>query len=76
MAEIVPLRGESLSDVSAMLRKTADAIEAGEHGAVAAAVLVLEIGNSDDLAVFGFGKLPTTVHTVGVTEAAKVRLIR
>lgn len=73
---VVTLNDVSLNDVSGMLRKTADAIEAGKYGEVSCAVMVLQIGDGDDLEVFAFGKIPTTAHTVGLMEAAKARLIR
>lgn len=73
---VVTLRDTSLTDVPGMLRKAADAIEAGKHGEVSGAVLVLQIGDCADLAVFSFGAIPTTAHTVGLMEAAKVRIIR
>lgn len=76
MAEVVNLRGGNLRDVPRMLRETADRVERGEYGVTSAAVLVLEIGNMTDLEVFGFGDLPSTAHTVGLIEAAKLRLIR
>ncbi len=73
---VVTLRDTSLSDVPGMLRKTADAIEAGEYGEVAGAVLILQIGENEDLEIFAFGRMPTTAHTVGLMEAAKIRMIR
>lgn len=76
MPKIVQFRGTALRDVPKMLRHTADAVERGEYGVASAAVLVLEIGNSADIEVFGFGDIPSTAHTVGLLEAAKIRLVR
>lgn len=73
---VVILRDTSLNDVPGMLRKTADDIEDGKYGAATGAVLVLQIGESEDLEIFSFGKMPTTAHVVGLMEAAKVRIIR
>lgn len=74
--KVVSLRDVSLNDVPGMLRKTAAAIEAGAHGEITGAVLILQVGDCADVEVFSFGKIPTTAHAVGLMEAAKVRIIR
>lgn len=51
------LPSAQLQDVPAMLRKLADAIEAGDHGEVREAVVV---ASGDALAVFGFGQVDGT----------------
>ena len=55
---VVPLPSRDLQNIPAMLRKLADAIEAGEHGTPTECAVVL---NAQPLAVFGFGLADGTV---------------
>lgn len=52
---VVPFPTTSMMDVPAMLRNLADAIEAGEHGDVTTAI-VLVPNDGDRPALFGFGE--------------------
>jgi hypothetical protein len=51
--KVVPFRHDPFSDVPGLLRELADAIEAGAHGKVYAAAVVLE---SPGMPVFGYGR--------------------
>lgn len=75
-AEIVALREGAplLSDIPGMLRRMADQIEAGEHGDVAVAYLVLPI-DEDYPKVFGWGDVAGGNDPVIQFELAKMWLL-
>lgn len=73
---VVPLRDGAplLTDIPGMLRRIADAIEAGEHGDVAAAFLLLPVAG-DYPQVFGWGDVEGGNDPVIQLELAKMWLL-
>jgi len=74
VAEVVQLHDTSLQDIPAMMRKVADQIEAGEHGEVEAAFLVIpESGRYPH--VFAWGNIEGRNDPVIIFELAKAWLL-
>lgn len=75
-AEIVPLRDGAplLTDIPGMLRELAAQIEAGEHGEVATAFLVIPV-DDDFPSVFGWGDVAGGNDPVVQFELAKMWLL-
>jgi hypothetical protein len=75
-AEIVQIREGAplLSDIPAMLRRLADQIEAGEHGQVETAFLILP-ADGDYPKVFGWGDVDGGNDPVIQLELAKMWLL-
>jgi hypothetical protein len=63
-----------LSDIPGMLRAMADQIEAGEHGAVDAAFLVVPVSDAFPL-LFGWGDVEGTNDPIIQLELAKTWLL-
>lgn len=69
---VVELRpGPTLRDIPGMLRSLADAVEAGEHGDVGSALVLIPREDDYPLA-FGFGEQGGESHPIIVMEQAKV----
>jgi hypothetical protein len=64
----------NLSDIAAMARKFADAVDAGEFPELATAMLVLEDGGS--ILTFHWGDCPTRYEAIGILETAKQVIVR
>jgi hypothetical protein len=78
LAEVKVIYESNVSDIVAMLRKRASAIEAGEYGECDAAVLTLIHGNADGIQtvkVFGLGKTDIW-HSIGVLQGGIATLTR
>lgn len=75
-AELVKLRdgAPALSDIPGMLRRAADQIEAGAHGEVDAAFLILPV-DGDYPHVFGWGDILNGNDPVIQLELAKMWLL-
>lgn len=75
-AEVVELRDGAplLTDIPGMLRRMADRIEAGEHGEVTTAFLLLPVAG-DYPAVFGWGDVEGDRHPALQCELAKMWLL-
>lgn len=69
---VVTIRDHSLRDHSAMLRRVADNIDAGEYGAVGEIALVVM---GDQLHVFGFGPAQDGTSTTALLQAGAMRQI-
>lgn len=68
MPALVELNRPNLRDIPQMLRRMADAIEAGDHGDVTAVVAVaLEATGGGRPVVFGFGDT-NDIHSIGVLQ--------
>lgn len=76
VVEIVKLREgrPSLADVTARLRLLADEIDAGVHGAITTAYVVLPREN-DYPQILGFGDIESDNHPVFQLELAKQKFI-
>jgi hypothetical protein len=75
-AELVQLRDGAplLTDIPGMLRQMADQIEAGEHGEVGTAFLILPV-DDDYPSVFGWGDIEGGNDPVIQLELAKMWLL-
>lgn len=63
----------NLQDIAAMARKFADDLDAGKHGDVFRAVLVVQCEDTS-LTMFGWGENTTAFELMGLFEAAKLRV--
>jgi hypothetical protein len=70
--KVVTMRDHSLREVSAMLRQTAENIDAGQYGEIGTCAMVLF---GDKINVFGFGPDASgpTVHIVLCAGAAELQ---
>lgn len=74
IAEVVTLYDSNANDIVAMLRKRADAIEAEtEADDRTTAMIAIEVTESGDLEIYGFGKT-NDFHCLGVLAMASARL--
>jgi hypothetical protein len=75
-AEVIQLRDGAplLSDIPGMLRQLADQIEAGEHGEVRTAFLLLPVAGGYP-AVFGWGDVEGENHPALQCDLAKMWLL-
>ena len=62
----------NLRDVSAMARKFADDIDAGEYGEVDRVICIAE--NETGISIFGWGIGTSAYELMGLFEAAKLRV--
>lgn len=74
VAKVVQLHEVSLQDIPAMLRRIAEQIEAGEHGDVATAFMILPV-DGDYPRVFGWGDIEGKNDPVIQLELAKMWLL-
>ncbi len=70
-AKIIELDRATIEDAAKVLRAIADEIDAGKHGAVSAAVVILD---GDEMALFGSGDA-NQYKAVWLLEAAKKELL-
>ena len=74
LAEVVTLYDSNASQIPAMLRKRADAIDAEtEKDDRTIATIFIEVTESGDLEIYGFGKTDD-FHCLGVLAMASARL--
>lgn len=71
MSNIVEIKRQSLRNVPEKLRDLAAAIEAGTHGDVTSALVLIPVAGDVPMA-FGFGDQDGDRHPVVVCEMAKV----
>lgn len=67
----LPIR--NLSDIANMARGFADDLEAGEHGDLERAVLIIQ-HEDGTLTTFGWGENTSPYELMGIFEAAKLRV--
>ena len=70
-AKIIQLDSATIEDAAKVLRAIADEIDAGEHGKVSAAIVILD---GAELALFGSGDA-SQYKAVWLLEAAKKELL-
>jgi len=70
-AKIIQLDSATIEDAAKVLRAIADEIDAGKHGKVSAAIVILD---GDELALFGSGDA-SQYKAVWLLEAAKQELL-
>ncbi|MGE5452442.1 MAG: hypothetical protein ACM3VZ_11450 [Acidobacteriota bacterium] len=70
-AKIIELDRATIEDAATVLRAIADEIDAGKHGKVSAAVVIVD---GDELALFGSGDA-SQYKAVWLLEAAKQELL-
>lgn len=72
--EIVKFPKANLSEVATELRNLADSIDAGTHGEITTAFVILP-NNEDWPAIFGYGTVEGDRHPVVQLELAKAWLV-
>lgn len=73
MLSVVQMREHTRRDTSAMLRKVADQVDAGDYGEVGEIAFVIM---GDKVSVFGFGPSQDGTSTATLLQAGAMRLIR
>lgn len=70
---IIPIPTYNLKDVPASLRRLADGLEQGEDPEAVHA-MVVAVGHSDEMRIYGYGEVGTLAHEVGTLQMAALKL--